>query len=88
DVVITNRLLEKTHRVAIYGWRKMDNQPIQPLTIVHVDWYVDYSHGIRLIQRQVMVNGKPMLIDEVLSDPHLHVLLSDEGQMKITRYEE
>jgi hypothetical protein len=87
DVVITNRLLEKPNRVAIYGWRQLDGKPIQPLTIVHVDWYVDYSHGVRLVQREVKVDGKAMMIEDVLTDPHLHVLLSDEGTMKVTRYE-
>src|SRR5204862_405661 len=51
DVVVTNRLAERPNRVAIYGWHKLDGLPIQPLTIVHVNWYVDYSHGIRLIKR-------------------------------------
>jgi len=86
DVVLTNRLLEKPSRVAIYGWRKLDNSPIQPLTIVHIDWYVDYSHGIRLVQREVKVDGKVMMIEDVMKDPHLHVLVNDEGALKLTRY--
>src|SRR5207253_1071838 len=49
DVVITNRLGEKPNHVAIYGWHKLDGDPIQPLTIVHISPYVDYSHGIRLV---------------------------------------
>ena len=51
DVVVTNRLGEKPNRVAIFGWHKLDGIPIQPLTIVHVNWYVDYSHGVRLMKR-------------------------------------
>ena len=46
DVVITNLLSERPKRVAIYGWHFPSSEPIQPLTTVHVDWYVDYSHGI------------------------------------------
>jgi hypothetical protein len=72
-------LKEKPHRVAIYGWRKLDGNPIQPLTIVHGDTYVDYSHGVRLIARQMLVDGKPMTINDVLKDPNLCGLLSDEG---------
>lgn len=86
DVIITNRLLEKPNPVAIYGWRKLDGKPIQPNYVGHVDWYVDYSHGIRLIQREVLVDGKLMLIDAVMRDPVLCALVSDEGVLKVTRY--
>jgi hypothetical protein len=83
DLVITNRLKEKPHRVAIYGWRKPDGKPIQPLTIVHGDTYVDYSHGVRLIARQMLVDGKTMTIDAALKDPTLCGLLSDEGRIDV-----
>ena len=79
DVVVTNRLAEKPNRVAIYGWHKIDGVPIQPLTIVHVDRYVDYSHGVRLMKRSIVVDGKPVDVRQVLRSPTLHSLLSDEG---------
>jgi hypothetical protein len=79
DIVISNKLKEKPNRVAIYGWHKLDGKPIQPLYTGHGDFYVDYSHGIRLIKRECLVDGKPMKIDEVLKDPERCDLLSDEG---------
>jgi hypothetical protein len=79
DVVITNRLGEKPKRVAIYGWHKLDGVAIQPLTIVHVNWYVDYSHGIRLMKRMLTVDGKPQDVRPVLHAADLCGLLSDEG---------
>jgi hypothetical protein len=79
DVVVTNRLTEKPNRVAIYGWHKLDGTPIQPLTIVHVNWYVDYSHGIRLMKRQVEVDGKPRDARAVMQSAQFNSLLSDEG---------
>lgn len=79
DVVVTNRLAEKPHKVAIYGWHKLDGAPIQPLTIVHRDTYVDYSHGVRLMRRAVTVDGKPRDVRHVLYAADLHSLLSDEG---------
>ena len=85
DVVLTNRLKEKPGHVAIYGWHKPDGEPIQPLTTVHVATYVDYSHGIRLVERKVVVDGKPMVIDDVLASPELNPLLSDEGPMRISK---
>jgi len=72
--------------VAIYGWHYPSGAPIQPLTTVHVDWYVDYSHGARPIGRTIRVNGREMLYDEVLRDPKLNQLLSDEGPIEKARY--
>lgn len=83
DVVLTPRLDQNPGHVAIYGWHKLDGQPIQTLTTIHVATYVDYSHGIRLISRDVVVDEKSMNIDDVLASPELSPLLSDEGPMKI-----
>lgn len=83
DVVLTNRLKERPRRVAIYGWHKADGTPIQPLTIVHGETYVDYSHGIRLVQRAALLDGKPCDLMEVLQDPALCVLLSEEGPIAL-----
>lgn len=79
DVVITPLLADHPGKVAIYGWHQLDGTPIQPLYLGHVDWYVDYSHGIRLVRQQMFVDGVEMSVAEVLADPELHVLLSDEG---------
>lgn len=86
DVVITNRLGERPNRVAIYGWHRLDGTPIQPLTTVHVNWYVDYSHGIRLMKRTVLVDGKPHDVRAVLYSADLAPLLSDEGPIKNPTY--
>jgi hypothetical protein len=86
DVVITNRLGERPNRVAIYGWHKLDGQAIQPLSIVHVNWYVDYSHGVRLMKRAVVVDGKPRDVRAVLHSAELNGLLSDEGTIVFPAY--
>ncbi len=86
DIILTNRLLEKPNRVAIYGWHLLTGIPIQPVTIVHRDTYVDYSHGVRLVKDQMIVDGKTMAIKDVLVDPILSVLISDEGPLKLTAY--
>lgn len=86
DVVLTNKLTERPDRVAIYGWHQLDGQPIQPLSTVHIDWYVDYSHGIRLVSQWAEVDGRPMRIQDVLRDEELCGLLSDEGPLEITGY--
>ena len=86
DVVITSRLNEKPRRVAIYGWHFPSGEPVQPLTTVHGDWYVDYSHGIRPVKGAIKVDGTDMPYQLVLRDPKLHVLLSNEGIMSVSSY--
>lgn len=90
DVVISGKISRdpKPNRVAIYGWHRLNGQPIQPLYTGHVNWYVDYSHGIRLVYRKIRVNGKWMDYTEVLKDPALSPLLCDEEFCDCYRYEE
>ncbi len=88
DVVISAALkgYEKNDRVAIYGWHRLNGQAIQPLYTKHVNWYVDYSHGIRLVYQTIWVNGKPMNYQDVLSNPVLKGLLCDEDDCSYYRY--
>jgi hypothetical protein len=86
DVVISNRLGERPKRLAIYGWHHSDGRPIQDLTIVHYNGYVDYSHGIRLVHRELLVDGRPRDIRHIFIDPVLHPLLSDEGPLTHASY--
>ncbi len=80
DVVNTFKLGQhpRRDRVAIYGWHKADGRPIQPLYTGHVNWYVDYSHGIRLVSRRILVDGKWMDYTSILKHPVLQHLLCDE----------
>ncbi len=87
DVVICNAIKTKPGYVAIYGWHYQNGSPIQPLYTGHVDHYVDYSHGIRLVNAVVRVDGEPMDAYEILKDPVLYKLLSNEdGAMRLPRY--
>ena len=86
DVVITNRLAERPRRVAIFGWHRLSGQPIQPLTTVHVNTYVDYSHGVRLVKREMEFDGRPMAFDAIVQDDVLCSLISDEGVILEPRY--
>ncbi len=83
DVVLTNRLAEKPHKVAIYGWHYPDGRAIQSLYVGHVDWYVDYSHGVRLMSQQIIVDGRSIKVSDVLKDSRLCPLLSSEGPMDV-----
>ena len=79
DLVVTNRLWRKVGRVAIYGWHTGAGAPIQPLSTVHGARYADYSHGVRLISAVAYVDGRPRSIFDVLQDPWLAAIVSDEG---------
>lgn len=87
DVVVSNKLSERPNRVAIYGWHYKDGKPIQPVYAGHVDWYVDYSHGIRPVRRMMIANGEMQRFETILNDSTLRELLSDEGELSITRYD-
>ncbi len=88
DVVISGKVSRDTrpNRVAIYGWHKLDGKPIQPLYTGHINWWVDYSQGIRLVWRKVKVEGRWMDYVDLLKDPVLRSLLCDEVDCDFYRY--
>jgi hypothetical protein len=98
DVVVSN--IYKPGRVLIYGWFWPDGmtppminatqrfgQPIQGRSNIHVDKdHVDYSHGIRFVSPIMTVDGVEKSTEEVLQDPVLSKLVSDEGPLRMIRY--
>lgn len=83
DVVLTNRLITHPGQIAIYGWHRAMGDPIQPLSTVHGAGYADYSHGIRLVSRMAMIDGKLQPVSEILLDSSLAKVLSDEGTIRL-----
>lgn len=86
DVVITNELIKKQKRVAIYGWHNLDGSNIQPLYLGHEATYADYSHGIRLISRECILNESCCDLESIMKSESLHKLVSDENKLEITQY--
>jgi hypothetical protein len=92
DVVISTRIYGNfanpaiTRPVVIYGWHYTSGVPIQPLYNGHGETYADYSHGIRLVQMAMTLNGQPETVTNVCADPSLHPLLSDEGAIPTNHY--
>jgi len=83
DVIISTYIYTNfqngvTAPVVIYGWQYTDGTPIQPLYNGHSDLYMDYSHGIRMVQQAITVDGAPTTVSAVLTNPALAALLSDE----------
>lgn len=81
DVVISNKIYGNPapKRVVIYGWHYVSGSPIQPLYSGHEETYADYSHGIRLVQDSVIINGQSNYISSILQNDTLYSLFSDEG---------
>lgn len=86
DVVLTKAIAEHPGHVAIYGWQLPNGQPIQPLTTIHAITYADYSHGVRLVLGRMLVDGAEVALADVLADPTLSALISDEGRGPFPRY--
>lgn len=83
----------------IYGWYyptmaqaqasgvcAVGKQYIQSRSWVHDRNYVDYSHGIRLIALQMLVDGQQRNTADVLADPTLSPLLSAYGRISNPKY--
>jgi hypothetical protein len=80
DVVISNKIVDPTRPgyVVIYGWHQLNGSPIQPLTNIHSGSYVDYSHGVRLMNVELLVDSVMMNVKQILADPKLYKMLSNE----------
>lgn len=79
DVILSRDIALKPGKVVIYGWHNPGGKPIQPVYSGHIWWYVDYSHGIRLVNNQVIIDGKPALLSEILQDKMLYRIFSNEN---------
>lgn len=88
DVILSNRIASNPDKVVIYGWHYPNGDPIQPLYSGHINWYADYSHGIRVVLNKCLLNDSVIELTQILSDPILYRLISDEtGAMETTRYD-
>jgi hypothetical protein len=86
DVVISNIIYNTSGRVVIYGWHQSVGNPIQPMSNVHSDTYMDYSHGMRLIQNAVTYHGNATTVKAILQSSTQNPLLSDEGTIGQPQY--
>jgi hypothetical protein len=77
DVVLSNRIT--AGHVVIYGWHQLNGVPIQPVYNGHIDTYVDYSHGIRMVAADMLFDGGSKRIHDILKDPVLYKTLSNES---------
>lgn len=87
DIIMSNQIFGKPiPRVVIYGWHKLDGKAIQPVYNKHTNTWVDYSHGVRLVSNTGYLNGKRIKLTDILKNPLIYGLLSDEGVILNTKY--
>jgi hypothetical protein len=80
DIIISRYAETHPSRLDFYGFFDANGKAIQGAHGgPHEDTYVDYSHGARFISQDIIVNGRHMSYDDVLRDPQLAGLLSDDG---------
>jgi hypothetical protein len=85
DLVMSPRLIGRPDRAAIYGWQGTDGQRLQDLAATLRADYADYSMGLRLVAPFCLVDEQWMPLAEVLRNPELAPLLSDEGAWDVDR---
>ena len=85
DWVLSNKLEGKPDTAANYGWFQSNNTPIQTLGTRHNISHVDYSQVLRLVRRDVLVDGVLRDIEDVGRDEALHGLVSSEGMLRVWR---
>lgn len=81
DVVMNEGLRDRPDRIFIYGWLRPDGKPLQPLSDVHDAKYADYSHGIRLISRSVMIEGQMDYLPRAIGDAELGRIFAYDGPL-------
>lgn len=90
DLVIGAPVLRNPGKVIIFGGRYRDGSRVQPQSAVHSASYVDYSHGVRMIRPDAIVSqggrSRGMFVRDVLADPALAPVVSDEGATGGWRY--
>lgn len=102
DWVLSNKLINNDTLAANYGWhtkKKPDpnklNGPFkcqaggymwQTLGTRHNTSHVDYSQTIRLMDREIIVDGNRMYFEEIASNPELCGLVSYECPLLVTRH--
>ncbi len=81
DLILSYKLQNSKdceNHIAIYGWHHPDGHAQQPIHVRHANFYADYSHGVRLIYRTIVIDGEKYDLRDILEDSERYRLLSDE----------
>jgi hypothetical protein len=86
DVVLSPEVEANPGKVAVYGMHRPDGTPRQRLSTVAEADFVYYNHGVRLVHRDVVVDGVIRDLAELLVDPEWAPLLSRAGALERAGY--
>jgi len=86
--VIVSKKTMTSHGVMLgfWGWFDRDGRPIQGDSQAHGAGYCDYSHGVRYVLNEMVVEGQLMAVDDVLRHEEYYHLISDERFGEHTTY--
>lgn len=90
DVVISNQMAGHPDRLGIHGWHDEAGKAIQGGALSKHDVnYVDYSHGIRLVDKDAMLNNKKVdLLRDVLEQREYAFMVNGgEGPLLFAGYQ-
>jgi hypothetical protein len=95
------KVVDASKQVAIYGWHRGLQHPpstacskfpitpglcpIQGLSIVHDNQFQDYSHGIRMVSPEAMLDGQSARLIDLLTDPRYASILNHDGVLRVIR---
>jgi hypothetical protein len=86
DIVLSPGAQSDPSRVAVYGMHGTDGTPTQRLSETGRSEWVYYNHGVRLVDRRILIDGIEHDLIQVLQDPELAGLLSAVGPLDDPRY--
>lgn len=86
DVVLSPEIEANPGKVAVYGMHGPDGTPNQRLSTVAEEDFVYYNHGVRLVNREVFIDGVARDLADVLLDPELAPLVSRAGVLTRAGY--
>lgn len=87
NVIVSKKVIDgRGVLLGFWGWFDKDGRPIQGDSQAHGAGYCDYSHGVRYVLNEMIVEGQLMSVDEVLRHEEYHHLISDERFGKYTTY--
>jgi len=86
DIVLSPEVQANPGNVAVYGMHGTDGTPTQGLSATGRSEWVYYNHGVRLVDRRILVDGVEEDLVQLLRDPALARLLSTVGPLERPRY--
>jgi hypothetical protein len=63
----------------LYGWHRLNGEPIQPVFGGHSARFSDYAAGTRLISKTAYLNGQPVALESLFASPQYAPMINESG---------